>query len=241
MYDKNLITKFINKYYLNKLVPTAQLEATSDGNLFTSFRNNVGNLRGEITLSDIQLPEGLVGVYETEKLLAMMAILEDSVVIDYKGENSDKSIVSLEMSDNKGRRIKFNASPLSLIDYDGKKLLIKSYQASIDLNNETVNDFLKCLAAIPTTTVNFVQKNDKLMAIFGDTGTETDQVEIELEGTADSDFDSMAFPAKELREIFSVNNKAFDTAEFNISSKGILRILFEDSRIKSEYWLRENN
>ena len=38
-----------------------------------------------------------------------------------------------------------------------------------------------------------------------------------------------------------INNKAFDTAEFNISSKGILRILFEDSRIKSEYWLRENN
>ncbi|MEO6303956.1 MAG: hypothetical protein ABIP51_12370 [Bacteroidia bacterium] len=243
MYEKKSLTKFIEKYYLNGLVGSAQLEA-SNNNLETVFRNIEGNLRGVIKLDNIKLPDGFIGVYYTTKLLSMLSILNDDIDIVYKGENADKSIVSLELSDTKGRKAIYGASSLEIIDFDGKKGLVKNYEVSIDLNSETIQDILKCFSALSSKTFTILKRDNKLFAIFNYTGTNLDQIELELDGKVDNDFDNddyIIFPGDPIKEILSINGKAFDKATLNVSIKGMMQLKFEEKGLTAEYWLMKNS
>jgi hypothetical protein len=246
MYDKNLITKFIEKYYLNGLINGAQL-TSEKGDLHTVFRNSDGNVRGEIKLEKINLPDGIIGVYYTSNLLKMMSILHDEVTVEYKGARSeDKSVIALEFRDKKGRKATHATSMLELIDYDGKKGVVKDYDVKIKLDNETIQDLLKAFSAINTSmdsqTMTILKKDDKLYAVFGYSGSNVDQIEIELNADVDDDYDEIiSFPGNAVKEILSVNGKSFQEASMNISVKGLMQFKFEELGLTAEYWLRKNN
>lgn len=246
MYDKNLFTKFIEKYYLNGLINGAQL-TSEKGDLHTVFRNSEGNVRGEIKLEKINLPDGIIGVYYTSNLLKMISVLHDEVSIEYKGSRpEDNSVIALEMRDKKGRKATHATSMLELIDYDGKKGVVKDYEIKIKLDNETIQDILKAFSAINTPmdsqTITILKKDNKLYAVFGYSGSNVDQIEIELNGEVDEDYDEiLSFPGSAVKEILSVNGKSFNEAKLNISIKGLMQFKFEEDGLTAEYWLRKNN
>ena len=246
-HDKNLITKFIQKYNLNGTIEGAQIRAEKDL-LYTIFRNTEGNLRGEIVLNKSKIPEGIIGVYYTSKLLSMISILDNDISIEYKGENieenSIKSVKSIDFKDSKGRKVSYAASTLDLIDYDGKKGLIKDYEIEIKLDNIVVQDLLKCFNAITTTSLTILRKNNKMYAVFNYSGANVNQIEIEIEAKVDNEFDNddfISFPAGPIKEILVVNSKAFDKASMNVSIKGIMEFKFQEKDITSNYWLRKDN
>ena len=246
-YNKQLITKFIERYNLNGTIEAAQI--TSDGKSFyTLFKNVPGNLRGEIKLEKINLPEGEIGIYYTQTLLKMMSILDNDIDVKYLGQRKeDNSIINIEMSDTKGKKITHVASILALIDNDGKKGVIKDYEIKIKLNQETIQDILKAFGAINTSldiqTIAFEKRGDKLFAIFGHSDTNSDTIEFELDPFyLDDDFDElMKFSAAGIKEILAVNGKFFEEATLEISVKGALRLYFKDGDITSEYWIKKNN
>lgn len=244
MYDKNLIEKFISKYYLNGLVDQTHI-SSSDGTLYTLFRNSTGNLRGEVCIEDAKLPDAQIGVYYTKNLLSYMSILDNTVSIEFNGKNIDDSVTTIEMRDAKGRKIVFGASKLDLIESDGKRNQVKSYEAKIELDQVIIGDILKGFSAIATPidkqTIAFVKQEDKLYAIFGYSGQGTNQIEVELNAQVDEDFEEMIFPADIVKEVLTVNGKLFDTATLEISIKGLLTFKFEDIQCKAEYWIRKNS
>lgn len=244
MYDKNLIEKFIGKYYLNGLVDQAHI-SSSDGTLYTLFRNSGGNLRGEVCIEDAKLPDAQIGVYYTKNLLSYMSILDNTISVEFNGKNSDDSVTTVEMRDAKGRKIVFGASKLDLIEADGKRNQVKTYEAKIELDQVVIADILKGFSAIGTAlstqTIAFVKKDDKLYAIFGYSTQGTNQIEVELDAEVDEDFEEMIFPADIVKEVLTVNGKTFDKATLEISVKGLLTFKFEDVQCKAEYWVRKNS
>lgn len=246
MYEKKTISNFLEKVYLNGIIENIRLES-DNGNLQTIFRNSEGNFRGEVILSDIQLPNGLIGVYYPKKLLNFLAILDDSILVEYNGVNTDDSVVSIELSDDKGKKAIYAATALSLIDYDGKKAVVKNYDVSLDLTPSIIQDILKCFNAMSTAidaqTITFLNKNDKLYAVFGysSSTSNTDQIEFELDANVDDYDDIISFPALYLKEALTINSREFTEATLEISIKGILRLSFKENNITSEYWLRKNN
>lgn len=244
MYDKNLIEKFIGKYYLNGLVEQAHI-SSDKGILYTLFRNATGNLRGEVCIQDAKLPDAQIGVYYTKNLLSYMSILDNTVSVEFQGKNTDGSVTTVEMRDNKGRKMVFGATTLDLIDNDGKRGQVKNYEATINLDQVVIGDILKGFSAIGTAltqqTIAFVNKDDKLYAIFGYSDSGTNQIEIELNAKLDEDFEEMIFPADIVKEVLTVNGKQFDTATLQISIKGLMTLVFEDVQCKAEYWIRKNS
>lgn len=247
MYNKELIIKFIEKYYLNGLVTTAELRAENN-DLTTLFKNTEGNVRGEITLGSIRLPDASIGVYYTKELMSLMSILDSSIEVEYKGQNPDGSIKTLEFSDSKGREVIHGTSTLDMIDADGRKASVKKYEAKINLNNETIQDILKSFSALATPinaqTLTFVKKGDDLYAVFGyNASLNTDMVKLKLDAEVDDDFDEkMSFPAIALKEILSINGKSYDEVECEISIKGVMKLKFVEAKTKitAEYWVKKN-
>lgn len=247
MAEKSKIEKFITKYYLNGLAESAQVVSNA-GSLQTVFKNSEGNLRGEIIFEDVNLPDGTIGVYNTKGLLNYLSILDEDITVNYKGTNSDGSIVSLELSDTRGKKALHNASPLDLIDFDGKKAVVKNYDVEFCLNNETIADILSGFTAVGKSmdlqSLTFLKdkKQDKFLAIFNYAGNKTEQIEVEMPTKVDDDDfeDVISFPATAVKEILSINGKGFEEAKLSISNKGLMRLYFKDNKVTSEYWIRKN-
>jgi hypothetical protein len=169
----------------------------------------------------------------------MCSILDKDVDMSAEYNTGGDAVVSLMMKDAKGKKINFAATDLDIIDRDGKKGNVKSYDIVVVLNQEIIADILKANGALDRNpAMTFLQKNDKFYVVFGYSQTNSNTIEFELEpDVMDEDFEMMSFPSDSLKEILSINNKRFEQATLEISNKGIMRLYFKDDNTEAEYWL----
>lgn len=245
--SKEAFTSFIERYHLNGLVNDTEIKIEG-GTGYTLFKNDSGSVRGEIIAENLNYPDGLIYVYYTDKLLKLSSILEEDITVEYLGNDpTDNSVVQLQFKDAKGKKITYACSNSTIIDSDNKKSLVKDHEVTIKLNAETIQDILKSFTAISipldTQQIAFEKRDNKLIAIFGYSTSNSNTIELELDtDELSDDYDEIViFPAAGIKEILSINGKRFSEATLEISVKGLLQFKFKDNNLNSTYWIRKSN
>ena len=237
-FNKEKFVGFLEKYYLNGKIEGARIEIKNN-EIITVFKNLSSDLRGYIRMTDFEFEDCEIGCYDTGRLLGMASILDKDVSITVTYDNTGESVISLMMKDAKGKKLNFAASELDIIEWDGKKAKVASYDVIVKMNQEIISDILRANNALDKNpAITFVNKNDKFYIIFGYSQTNSNMIEFELEpDVMDDTFKVMSFPSDYLKEILAINSKRFEEATLSISNKGIMNISFKDGETTSEYWL----
>ena len=96
--NKSKLVSFINKYYLNGTVNSVILSSDSENKqLSTRFISGNKNLLGEVTMEDWDFGTSDVGIYSTDTLLKLLAVLDDDIRVNIT-KAGDKAI-SLQIND----------------------------------------------------------------------------------------------------------------------------------------------
>lgn len=236
MLSKERFVKFLEKYHLNGVVESAWIEVKDDV-LSTTVKTLEGDMRGHVVLNDFGMNDGEIGCYSTSSLLKMLSILDSDINIIPAKRESDGFINALNISDVKGKKIRFATHESDIIDRDGKKGNVKEYEVRISLNNENIDDILRAYSAL-NSNITFLQKNNKFYVVFNYSQNNENNIEIQIETEKlDEDFEFMTFDARYIKNILEVNKKRYADAYIELSVKGIAKFHFEDVDSTAEYWI----
>lgn len=236
MLSKDRFVKFLEKYHLGGIIETAWIEVKDDV-LFATVKDEGGAIRGHVILNDFGMNDGEIGCYSTSSLLKMLSILDNDINIIPTKRESDGLITALNISDAKGKKIRFATHEADIIDRDGKKGQVKNYEVKISLNNENIDDIILAYNAL-NSNITFLQRDKKFYVVLNHSQNNENNIEIQIETEkVDEDFEYMTFDAKCIKNILEVNKRRYVDAYIELSNKGIAKFYFEDQDSVAEYWI----
>ena len=139
--NKQRLTRFIQKYYLNGTVNSIVLRSSSD-NLSARFISGDKTLLGELSLDKSQIEDCEIGVYNTEQLSKLLSVLDDdiNVSINKAGEKA----ISLKVSDAHSS-VNYMLSDVSVINKPPQLKQVPEFHVEIDVTPQFINKFIAVL------------------------------------------------------------------------------------------------
>ncbi len=238
MLNKDNLVKALKKYHLNGVLNDAVIEI-KDGTLLTKrFKTETGII-GSIEQKDVEVEDCELGIYYTNTLLKMLGIIEKDTKCKVIYSDAGDRVTSLELTDKKGKVVNFaTCDPEIVTTTYPKNPKVSDFEISISLNQELIADILKAQGAIDTSAITFLCKKDKLFLVFGySKSTNDNSISFEVEATNFEEIDTLSFDSDSVKNILQVNSDNFTKATMEISSKGLLKLYFEGTDFKAEYYL----
>ena len=231
--NKQRLTRFINKYYLNGTVNSVVLNSKSD-KLSARFISGDKTLLGELSMDKSQIEECEVGVYNTEQLSKLLGVLDDDINISVV-KSEDKSI-ALKVSDAYSS-VNYMLSDVSVINRPPQLKEIPEFQLKIDVTPNFINKFISGKGALSDTD-NFtvITEDSGTKLVIGYSSVNTNRVTIPVTTSESSNIENVSFNANIFREVLHAN-KECESATFEVSSEGLSRITFKVDDYKSTYYL----
>lgn len=238
--EKQNLIQFIKKYNLGGLVESVSCRIMKDKTLKTEFMLSDNTLKGEIILKDFRSkPDNadLFSIYNTEKLLKLLTILDDDIAVLFNETN--KKIVGLKITDSK-INIKYMLAENSIIPKVRELTNIPEFELKFQLSDYVIDKFLKSVSALSEAETFFIESNgiDILNLIITD---DNNKINIILDNI---DYrDKKTFPRFKINKFKEIllNNKECDNRLIEISSKGIMKLFFENNIHLSEYYMVANS
>ena len=231
--NKQRLVRFINKYYLNGTVNSVILNSKSD-KLSARFISGDKTLLGELSMDKSQIEECEVGVYNTEQLSKLLAVLDDGIDVSVV-KSGDKSI-ALKVSDAYSS-VNYMLSDISVINRPPQLKEIPEFELKINVTPQFVSKFISGKGALSDT--------DNFTVITGDSGTKlvigyssvnTNRVTIPVTTSESSNIENISFNANIFKEVLHAN-KGCESATLEVSSQGLSRITFKVDDYTSTYYL----
>ena len=231
--NKQRLTRFINKYYLNGTVNSIVLNSKSD-KLTTRFISGDKTLLGELSMDKSQIEECEVGVYNTEQLSKLLAVLDEDINVSVV-KSGDKSI-ALKVSDSYSS-VNYMLSDVSVINRPPQLKEIPEFELKINVTPQFINKFISGKGALSDTD-NFtvVTDDNGTKLVIGYSSVNTNRVTIPVTTSESSNIENISFNANVFREVLHAN-KECESAIFEVSSQGLSRITFKVDDYTSTYYL----
>ena len=231
--NKQRLTRFINKYYLNGTVNSIVLNSKSD-KLTTRFISGDKTLLGELSMDKSQIEECEVGVYNTEQLSKLLAVLDEDINVSVV-KSGDKSI-ALKVSDSYSS-VNYMLSDVSVINRPPQLKEIPEFELKINVTPQFINKFISGKGALSDTDNFTVVTDDSgTKLVIGYSSVNTNRVTIPVTTTESSNIENISFNANVFREVLHAN-KECESAIFEVSSQGLSRITFKVDDYTSTYYL----
>ena len=157
--NKQRLTRFISKYYLNGTVNSIVLNSKSD-KLSARFISGDKTLLGELSMDKSQIEECEVGVYNTEQLSKLLGVLDDDINVSVV-KSGDKSI-ALKISDAHSS-VNYMLSDVSVINRPPQLKEIPEFELKINVTPQFINKFISGKGALSDT--------DNFTVVTDDSGT----------------------------------------------------------------------
>jgi hypothetical protein len=230
--NKTLITGFISKYALGNSVESVKW-TVKDKVLSTAFKTPDKTCRGTVSANKVDLPDGEIGIFNTDQLMRMLSILDDDIVIDIRKQKGTP--VALDVSDNK-TSVGYVLGQLDIIPNPGKLKMIPTFVCNIAVDDEFSNRFLKATGALPECNY-FTVTSDAMSTelIFGYSDINSNTVSYSVKSTNSQDVEIIHFSSDTMRDIL-VANKGIP-GQIEISPVGLMRVSFNTSNYNAEYYL----
>lgn len=233
--EKSKIEKFITKYNLGGACESVTLK--SDGkDLSVRTISDDKNVLAEVSVSDINFPEGEFGVYDTRKLRSILSVLDETLKI--KPNKSSGNVTGLDISDN-STKATFVLADQSVIPPVPDLKKIPPMDVTITLDEKFVSTFIKAksaLSEIETFAVMSDGTDKTASVVIGHSTLNTNRITVTATTNIETKLDPISFSANYLREILTANKDATN-GTLKISSKGLAVANFEVDGYESTYYL----
>jgi hypothetical protein len=233
--EKSKLEKFITKYNLGGSCESVLIK--SDGStLSVRAISDDKNVLGDVSLDNINFPEGEFGVYETKKLRAILSVLNENLTV--KPNLSNGKVVGLNITDGstKATVVLSDASVIPVVP-DLKKT--PPVEFTISLDEKFINTFIKAksaLSEVDTFAIMSTGEDTTASIVIGHSNLNTNRITVT--GTTDVavKMTPISFSANYLREILNAN-KEITSGTLQVSSKGISVAKFVGNGFTSTYYL----
>lgn len=235
--DRQYIVSIIEKYYLNGLIERTKINIKNN-NIEVKFINDNKNLTGIIDAENIKLEDSELGIYDTTQLLKLIAILDNSIEINFSKTNN--IIQKLLIFDNE-----YNLEyPLANVNILPKPPIIDepTYGIEFDINKEFIQKFIKAYKALKVSTLIIdtyydENSNGKIKFTIGENTNFSNKIDFEIIGNIGVPCSSILFPIEEISLIL-INNNDLKEGKGYISEQGLMKLKFTNKdNIKSTYIL----
>ena len=240
MISKNLLTSVISKYYLNGL--NNQVKWRVKDNVLTIYAGESGRVC-RVILNNFELEDSELGVFDTNKLSKLISITNGDLLI--KLEKLKAVFTKMHIQDSNFDLTYSLADTLIL----GKNTWYddpEEWEVEVELTSEDIDHLIKAKNALGevdsmliTTTTDF-DSNNICEFIFGDNTGFSNKITYQIQGGNITDNSlSLPFNSDIFKDILNAN-KDQDSCSLKLSKTGILKLLFDSSDIKSEYFVARN-
>ena len=231
--NKQKLTRFISKYYLNGIVNSVILNSKQN-KISVRFVSGDKTLLGELEMDKWPFEDAEVGIYSTDQFLKLLNVLDDDINlgIDKAGDKS----ISLKVTDSSSV-VNYMLSDTSIISKPPSLKKIPEFELGINITPQVINKFISGKGALSETdkfTVITDGVNTKI--VIGYATINTNRVTIPVTTTKVKDIDNITFNANIFKEILSAN-KECESATFEISSEGLSKIVFKIDDYSATYYV----
>ena len=233
---KNFIVENIEKYFLGGLV--GGVVWNLDGSKVSiNFSTETKDAVGEISF-DLSLPEGQIGIYNTDSLLRLLGITNEDLQLELKSDNTG-IVNKLKISDNKFD-LDYNLSDATIIQ-EVPKVQEVDYDFTFKINDEFISGFLKAhnaLEKIKDFTLNTAttkQDENVVEIMLGERTKHSNKVKFTEPAEFELPSDIIPFSATVFREILSANKGIEGT--MSVSNKGLAKIEFTNKESSVKYFV----
>ena len=231
--QKTKLNRFIQKYNLNGNVNSVKWSA-KDNALSTSFVTADKSLMGNVSVNNLQMDDGDVGVYTTDQLIKLLGVLGEDVTLDVS-RAGDKAY-SLKVK-NGVVSVDYTLSDLSVIPDPPTLKRLPDFQTQIKVDSSFIDTFIKGKSALSEAeTFTIVNGKNGCEVIIGYSSTNTNRVNIPVETTSNGLTDKVSFNANLFRDVLSAN-KECTSATLEVSNEGLARISFKVDDYDSTYFI----
>tara|TARA_B100001093_G_scaffold504388_1_gene560157 strand:+ start:152 stop:871 length:720 start_codon:yes stop_codon:yes gene_type:complete len=233
---KNFIVENIEKYFLGGLV--GGVVWNLDGSKVSiNFSTETKDAVGELSF-DLSLPEGQIGIYNTDSLLRLLGITNEDLQLELKSDNTG-IVNKLKISDNKFD-LDYNLSDATIIQ-EVPKVQEVDYDFTFKINDEFITGFLKAhnaLEKIKDFTLNTAttkQDENVVEIMLGERTKHSNKVKFTEPAEFELPSDIIPFSAIVFREILSANKGVEGT--MSVSNKGLAKIEFTNKESSVKYFV----
>ena len=231
--NKQKLTRFISKYYLNGIVNSVILNSKQN-KISVRFVSGDKTLLGELEMDKWPFEDAEVGIYSTDQFLKLLNVLDDDINlgIDKAGDKS----ISLKVTDSSSV-VNYMLSDTSIISKPPSLKTIPEFELGINITPQVINKFISGKGALSETdkfTVITDGVNTKI--VIGYATINTNRVTIPVTTTKVKDIDNITFNANIFKEILSAN-KECESATLEVSSEGLSKIVFNVDDYSVTYYL----
>jgi len=233
---KNFIVENIEKYFLGGLV--GGVVWNLDGSKVSiNFSTETKDAVGELSF-DLSLPEGRIGIYNTDSLLRLLGITNEDLQLKLQADNTG-IVNKLKISDNKFD-LDYNLSDATIIQ-EVPKVQEVDYDFTFKINDEFITGFLKAhnaLEKIKDFTLNTAttkQDENVVEIMLGERTKHSNKVKFTEPAEFELPSDIIPFSAIVFREILSANKGIEGT--MSVSNKGLAKIEFTNKESSVKYFV----
>ena len=238
MINKNLLQSAISKYYLTGRHNLVKWRI--ENNILTVYAGEAGRAC-KITLNNFPLQDCQLGIFDTDKLVRLLAITNGDLLLDLQGEKDLHNI--LNIADANFDLTYTLADPITI----PKTKWVKdppSYEVELNLEKEDITRIIKAKSALSESphmliTTKLDDDNPICEFIFGDMSGYSNKITYKLQGNISRDDLIIPFDAELIKDIFNMNKDA-DVSTLNLSEKGLLKLAFSNENIESIYYILRN-
>ena len=231
--NKHSLNRFIDKYYLGGNCSSVVINSKGD-KLSTRFITGDKNLLGELHMTGWNFDEADLGVYNTEQLIKLLAVLSENISMNLT-KAGDKA-VSLKISDTDSD-VNYMLSDLSVISSPPNLKSVPDFEVKIKVDNSFMTKFIAGKGALADTD-NFtvITSDDGVKIVIGYAEINTNRVTLPVETESYDKIENVSFNANLFRDVL-VANKECESATLEVSSQGLSRITFKVDDYTSTYYL----
>lgn len=239
MIDKLDLVSIISKYHLGGMIKSVRWNV-KDGNLGIGFNSPSMEMIGSLEYKDFPLEDSTIAISDTSQLSKLVGITNGYLNLEFVRQN--KLPIQLIIADNQ-YTLNYALADLMIYPEAGQLDFEPEYDVIAELDNESITAIVKAKQAlVDTNTVVLTSSpdddgEDRLELCFAGNIAFSNKVSFFL-----SEVD---MKVAELNEHYDSNmikeimyaNKDMPQGKMSISSEGLMRLEFEDDKIKSSYYI----
>jgi hypothetical protein len=242
MIKKLDLVENIEKYYLGGIVEGVKWNI-SNKKLHIDFVSPHQDLVGHIEC-DIDLADGVLGIFNTSALLKLLSILDMDILITI--EQQFKTPVKLLIEDSNFSLQYSLADPYVIAP--SPSIDEPEYEITFTIDAEFITRFSKAKSALGSNTKDICRLsttvhedgNKQVKFVLGEPTSHSNKIEFTCDASYnESHSNILPFNSAHIKEILNANKNDITEAQGSISMKGLLKLEFITETGKSIYYLPE--
>jgi hypothetical protein len=236
--EKTKLVKVIEKYHLSKLIERGCWNI-KDNVLKINFNSPNKDLVGFLT-TNIQLEDADIGIFDTEQLLSLVNITDETLLLSFKKVGDMPSQLNIE--DNNFSLL-YSLSDTTLIEKINSVNEPSTPITTIDIQTEFIVNYLRAKKALTKEERINIQlgtnDQDEKVARFvlGSHTTYSNSIRFEVYCDFENTMsEAIAFNANLLKELLAVNKNA-ETIKLTLWKEGMIKIETMEEGVGVEYFL----